>query len=92
MQKRLECKIEGRVQLVMFRDFAKRKAAKLGLVGVAQNMKDGSVYVVAEGEEARLMEMLALLHKGSVLARVDSIEEKWMKPTGGFSSFKIVYK
>ena len=91
MQKRLECKIKGRVQLVMFRDFVKRNAVKLGIVGTVQNTRDGSVWVIAEGEEERLNKLLGLLQKGSILARVDIVKEKWVKPSGEFSSFKIVY-
>jgi len=91
MQKRLECKIEGRVQLVMFRDFVGRNAIKLGLVGTVQNMEDGSVYMVAEGEEEKLSELLGFLQKGPILARVEAVQEKWAEPTGEFSSFNIAY-
>jgi len=91
MQKRLECIITGRVQMVMFRDFTQRNARKLGLVGEVKNMDDGSVYVVAEGEEEKLRNLFTLLHKGSIFARVDSVEEKWMKPVGRFLEFNIIY-
>jgi len=91
MQKRLECKIEGRVQMVMFRDFVQRKATKLGLVGTVQNMDDGSVQVFAEGEEGKLQELLAFLHKGSIFSRVDKVEEKLKQPSSEFSSFRIAY-
>jgi len=91
MQKRLECSITGRVQMVMFRDFTQRSARKLGIVGIVKNMDDGSVYVVGEGEEEKLQKLLALLHKGSIFARVDKVEEKWMKPEGSFNGFRIVY-
>jgi acylphosphatase len=92
MQKRLECKIEGLVQLVMFRDFVNRNATKLGLGGIVQNMKDGSVYVIAEGEEEKLRKLLVLLQKGPIFARVEDVQEKWVEPIGEFSSFNIVYK
>ena len=58
MKKRLECRITGRVQLVMFRDFTQRKASSLGLFGTVENKKDGSVVVVAEGEESKLEQLL----------------------------------
>ncbi len=91
MKKRLECRITGRVQLVMFRDFTQRKASSLGLFGTVQNKKDGSVVVVAEGEEGKLEQLLLLLRRGSLLSRVDSVEVKWGEVTGDFSDFKIVY-
>lgn len=91
MQKRLECKIFGRVQLVMFRDFVQRKARARGLVGTVKNNPDGSVSVVAQGEEAKLQELLDLLHQGSVFSRVDRVEEHWGEALGEFKSFAILY-
>ena len=38
--KQIECVIIGRVQLVMFRDFARRKARKLGIAGTVENLPD----------------------------------------------------
>ena len=61
MRRRLECEISGRVQLVMYRDFAQRHARKLGLSGAARNLPDGRVGVVAEGEEEVLQQYLEIL-------------------------------
>jgi len=90
-EKRLECNITGRVQLVMFRDFAQRSAKKLGVAGIVQNMDDGSVRVVAEGQEAALQKFLARLRTGPAFARVDGIHEKWGEPSGEFKTFDIIY-
>lgn len=91
MEKRLECRVTGRVQLVMFRDFTQRKASSLGLSGTVENKRDGSVVVVAEGEHSKLEQLLLLLRSGSILSRVDNVEAKWSEATGEFSDFKIVY-
>jgi len=91
MKKRLECYIFGRVQLVMFRDFTQRKGRRLGLVGTVKNLKDGSVFAVAEGEEERLRVFLGYLKKGPILARVDRLKEKWLPAVSEFSDFKILY-
>lgn len=90
MRKRLECFIFGRVQLVMFRDFVQRKAKSLGLTGTVANLKDGSVFVIAEGEEEKLCQLLVHLRKGSILANVERLEEKWLPTTDSFSNFKIL--
>ena len=90
MTKRLKCRIAGRVQLVMFRDFTTRKARRLGLVGRVQNIKDGSVEVIAEGEEEKLKQLLVLLKKGPLLSRVDNVESFWEEATGEFSEFNII--
>ena len=91
MIKRLECRITGRVQMMMFRDFTTRVSRRLGLTGTVQNVKDGSVKVIAEGEEEKLERLLAFLDKGSLLSRVDKVESFWTEPTGEFSKFNIVY-
>ena len=92
MQKRLECKIFGRVQLVMFRDFVQRKARARGIVGTVKNNPDGSVSVVAQGEESKLRDLLGLVRRGPILAHVERVEESWMEPLGEFRSFDILYE
>jgi len=92
MKKRLECKIFGRVQMVMFRDFTQRNARKLGVVGTVQNLPDKTVSVVAEGEENMLQELLMKLNIGPSFAHVIRIEEMWSEPQNTFTNFNIVYK
>ena len=91
MKKRVECNITGRVQMVMFRDFTKRHARRLELAGLVKNNADGSVTVIAEGEENILHLLLQKLKKGPLLARVDRIDSRWKEPRGDFSQFDIVY-
>lgn len=92
MQKRLECRVFGRVQMVMFRDFVKRAARAWGIVGMVHNEPDGSVSIVAEGEEEKLRELLARANRGSIFSRVDRVEEKWSAPLGEFKTFDILYE
>ncbi|MBI5816953.1 MAG: acylphosphatase [Candidatus Yonathbacteria bacterium] len=95
MQKRLECKITGLVQGVMFRDFVKRSAQKLDLTGTVENCPDGSVFVVAEGEEDKLKKFIPILRKGPLISRmvahIENIEERWGEATGTFPDFQILY-
>lgn len=92
MTKRLELLVHGRVQLVMFRDYTKRGARRLGLTGTVRNNPEGTVSVVAEGEEERLLKLIERVRTGSLLSRVDRIDEKWMEPSGSFTSFNILYE
>lgn len=78
--------------MVMFRDFTRRKARALGLVGEVWNEKDGTVRVVAEGEESVLNGFLDELRKGPPLAKVERVEETRSDPSGTFDSFTIIYK
>ncbi len=91
MKKQLQATIIGRVQMVMYRDFAQRKARKLGLVGTVQNQKDGSVNVIAEGDERVLNEYIKYLNHGSILSNVRNVRISWSESTGSFSDFQIIY-
>ncbi len=48
---RARLRVSGRVQGVWFRGFTREQALRLGLVGFARNLPDGSVEVVAQGRE-----------------------------------------
>ena len=91
MDERIEVVISGRVQVVMYRDFATRKARGLGLVGEVKNLPDGTVRVVAEGPRATLERFVKKLHRGSLLSRVDGIMTSWLPYTGAYRSFDIAY-
>lgn len=91
MQKEIEVVVSGRVQMVMYRDFAQRKARKLGVLGTVQNVSDGTVHVVAQGEEAVLKKYIAYLRKGSMLSKVSNVDAVWHDPTRTFSDFTIVF-
>jgi acylphosphatase len=91
MQKELRAIVRGRVQMVMYRDFAQRSAKRLKLVGTVQNLKDGTVAVVAQGEEEALKRYVEKLHKGSVLSRVEGVEVEWSEPKEVYTRFTITY-
>ncbi len=88
---RLECSVFGRVHLVMFRDFVKRKADALGICGTVENRSDVSVFVVAEGGREQLEKLVLYLKKGPIFAKVSRIEPHWLTATGDYSDFKIYF-
>lgn len=92
MNERLHAIVSGRVQMVMFRDFTQRKASALKLTGEVRNLPDGTVEAIAEGPRPQLEKLLEKLRRGSVLARVEHVEERWLPATGEFSRFKIAYE
>ena len=91
MKKRITVEITGRVQFVMFRDFTRRNALSLDVNGWVKNNDDGSVSIVAEGEEEHLKKFLQFVSKGSLLARVDNVHVEWGTATGEFTTFVINY-
>ncbi len=65
--------VSGKVQRVFFRASTARVAERLGLRGVARNLPDGSVEVLALGAEAALDSLHAWLASGPPLARVEQV-------------------
>ena len=86
-QARLTAWVEGRVQGVGFRWWARARALELGLVGWAENLEDGRVRVIAEGATASCNQLLALLESHDAPGRVVRVTYRWDDPKGGMSGF-----
>jgi len=84
--KQLHAIVSGRVQGVYFRDETARLARQLRLRGFVRNLADGTVEVRAAGPETDLEQLLAFLHQGPAIARVDGVRvdysaEKTLPPS-----------
>jgi acylphosphatase len=66
--------VSGIVQGVGFRHFVEQAAAQLGIDARADNMDDGTVHIVASGDEQRLLRLVELLRQGSRYASVDRVD------------------
>jgi acylphosphatase len=84
---RLTAWVEGRVQGVGFRWWARARALELGLVGWAENLEDGRVRVIAEGATVACAELLGMLEGGETPGRVVRVTHRWDEPHGGLSGF-----
>jgi acylphosphatase len=81
---------QGRVQGVYFRDFTLRKAQALGLTGYVKNLSDGrSVEIWAEGDKAKLEQLLEHIKIGPEAARVDKVNAKWSDYSGNYKTFEM---
>jgi acylphosphatase len=67
--------VTGKVQGVFFRHSARLEAKRLNVRGVARNLPDGSVEVLAMGSMAAMQSMHEWLKRGPVQARVDDVRE-----------------
>jgi len=82
--------VSGQVQGVMFRDFTRQQAERLGLSGYVRNLPGGrSVEVEVEGERARLEELLRIVKRGPPRAVVESVLPTWGEYTGRYRDFNI---
>ncbi len=74
---RLTALLTGRVQGVGFRAFIQRHALDMSLHGYAENLDDGRVEVVAEGDHDDLERLLEKLWQGPAHAEVRDIDVSW---------------
>jgi acylphosphatase len=79
--------ISGRVQRVGFRWFAIEAASREGVTGWVQNLPDGRVEVLAEGEAEAVERFERAVRRGPGSSRVDSVETDILAPTGRFHGF-----
>ena len=82
-------KIIGRVQGVFFRDSTQRKAKGLDLTGSAINLADGSVRVIAQGNESEINELLNWLQVGSEMSVVERVDEVDIGDDLEFNDFTV---
>jgi acylphosphatase len=84
-------RVFGRVQMVLFRDSAKRQASSLGLSGYVKNLADGSVEIVAKGEKEGVTKLFEWAKRGPIFARVDKYEIDTISMSKDLSDFTIEY-
>src|SRR5574341_1474778 len=85
--KRLTLIVSGNVQKGGYRDIIIRLGTAFGLRGYAENLPDGRVKVVAEGEENKIELLKVSADIKNTLIHVDEIESSFSNATGEFSGF-----
>ena len=85
---RLTALVHGDVQGVGFRWWTRHTARELGLVGVARNLLDGRVEVVAEGDRAACDALLEALNGREAPGRVDHVVGRWDDASGEHREFR----
>ena len=89
MQIRAKIVINGKVQMVGFRTFIKNSADSLDIKGFAENLPDGTVKIVCEGEKAKITDFISYIKQESPsFAVIDDIKVDYGAYKGEFSSFK----
>ena len=89
MEARVHILVEGMVQGVGFRWFVARHAQSLGLTGYVENLFNGNVEVVAEGDRSLIEELITHLKVGPRSAHVSNLRLEWAQPTQQYRNFEI---
>jgi acylphosphatase len=87
---RIRCLVQGKVQGVFFRGTTQKQAYRLGLRGWVRNLPDGAVEAVFEGPQDALDKVVAWLHEGPPLAKVESVHVE-AQPEEGLKGFELRY-
>jgi acylphosphatase len=80
--------VSGFVQGVGFRGFVRSKARKLGLTGWVQNLTDGGVKVLVQGQKEKIETLIKICEKGPIIADVKSVTVNWEKEDEQLTSFE----
>lgn len=84
-------RIHGKVQGVGYRFFATRVARRMGLKGWIQNMRDGAVEALVEGEKKAIDEWIEELREGPRYAEVTQIDQESKDFTGRLGDFDVKF-
>lgn len=90
--KTVTMKVTGLVQGVGFRWTTQMIAQDLGITGTVKNNPDGSVSIVAQGEELPLEHFIKKIKASpSVAGHVDHIDLNTVSDAEKFTRFSVVY-
>nr|WP_167942227.1 acylphosphatase [Desulfobaculum xiamenense] len=89
MVRSLQCVVTGKVQGVMFRSWVHDQARNLGVNGWIRNLADGTVEVLAQGDEESINTLKRRLLAGPPLSRVDNVQCKWIDYDKEHQGFQI---
>lgn len=93
MMKRFTAYVSGSVQKTGYRARVADFAGMLGLMGFVENLDDGRVKILAEGNEDKLKWFEDAINFNDSLIQVTSIDKEYSEPAGDFSKFyKLVDK
>jgi acylphosphatase len=90
MHKTVEILVLGYVQAVGYRLFTKRYADHFHITGFVQNQADGSVKVIASGDEADLASFIEKLREGPRMAIVKDVKAAWQDRDNTYSEFMMI--
>ncbi|USP80100.1 uncharacterized protein yc1106_07374 [Curvularia clavata] len=87
--KRIQYKVEGRVQGVNFRSFTQKQARSLGVTGYVTNASDGSVQGEAQGSEDKINDFIQHLNKGPPASSVSKVDHSDIATKADESGFSV---
>ena len=87
LMKKIKAMVSGNIQNVGYRAKVIGFAKAFELAGFVQNLDDGRVKIIVEGEEDTLNAFLGAIRIKNTLINVDGIEVEYANATGDFDDF-----
>jgi acylphosphatase len=81
--------VHGSVQGVGFRFFTREQATRHRIMGWVRNCPDGSVEIMAEGEDKLLDEFIEKIKSGPMFGLVTEVSLDRSEPTNTYKDFSI---
>ena len=91
MAKQLLITVKGKVQGVFFRATTRDKAESLSLKGWVKNNSDGTVNILAQGNQEKIDQFLNWCKEGPQSAKVENISTMVPETQEQLDSFEIRY-
>lgn len=90
MLQRVALRVTGKVQGVFFRSTVKNYAQQSGFGGFAKNEYDGSVSIVAVGDQAVLERFVEWVRSSPGAAQVEAVTVQWETASAVQNNFRIL--
>ena len=88
--KKVTLHVSGNVQRVGYRAKVKSIAKTLGIKGSIQNLPDGKVKIIAQGEQTELDKLIHDINISNSLINVTNIEQEYSTPSDDYEDFDKV--
>lgn len=88
--KKVTLYISGNVQRVGYRGKVESIATALGIEGLIQNLPDGRVKIIAQGEQSELDKLIQDINISNSLINVTNIEQEYSTPSDNYEGFNKV--
>ena len=87
--KRVRAIVTGRVQGVWFRARTQDEAKRLGVTGFVRNLADGTVEIVARGEDGLVDALMGWARQGPPMAEVAGLRISEIAEDEDFATFEV---
>ena len=87
--RRVRAIVTGRVQGVWFRARTRDEAVRLGVTGYVRNLPDGTVEIVAQGDDSSVNALMEWARQGPPMANVLAVEATEVPGEEEFVEFEV---